>query len=86
MTLTGRAAEQRPDVDLLAPVTIAIATHTVSPDRYGSRQRATTSATRADTLGHVDSETGAYRNAANAISETDRRSLGLRRNGRPRRR
>lgn len=85
MTLTGRAAQQRPDVDALAPVAIDIATHTVANDRYGDPQRETVGATRADVIGVVDAETGTYRSASNAVSETDRRNLGLRRNGRPRR-
>lgn len=86
MTLTGHAAQQHPDVDSLKPVTIQIATHTVSADRYGDQQRETTGAERADVLGIVDSETGTYRSVSNAVTEKDRRSLGLRRNGRPRRR
>lgn len=85
MTLTGRAAQQHPDVDALKPATIQVATHTVSPDRYGDQRRETTGATRADVLGTVDPETGVYRSVANTISEEQRRALGLRRNGRPRR-
>jgi hypothetical protein len=85
MTLTGRAAQQHPDVDTLAPVTIAVATHSITPDSYGDQQRQSTGAGRADVLGLVDPETGAYRSAANTISEADRRALKLRRNGRPRR-
>lgn len=81
MTLTGRAAEQHPDVDTLAPVTIAIATHNVAPDG-----RHSAGADRADVLGRVDPGTGAYHSAANTITEDDRRQIGLRRNGRPRRR
>jgi hypothetical protein len=80
MTLTGRAAKQRPDVDTLAQVAIGIATHA-----YASDGRRSTGAERADVLGLVDPATGAYRSAANSISETDRRALKLRRNGRPRR-
>lgn len=86
MTLTGQAAQQHPDIDTLTAVAISIATHTVSPDRYGDQQRETTGAERADVIGSVDPETGAYRSAANTVSEQDRRSLRLRRNGRPRRR
>lgn len=85
MTLTGRAAQQHPDVDTLKPVTIQVATHTVSPDRYGDQRRETTGAERADVLGTVDSGTGSYRSVANTVTETERRALKLRRNGRPRR-
>lgn len=79
--LTGRAAQQHPDIDALAPVTIQVAAHANTPDG-----RHSTGADRADVLGLVDSETGAYRSAANTIDEADRRRVGLRRNGRPRRR
>lgn len=85
MTLSGRAAQQRPDVDSLRPITIQVATHSISPDRYGDQQRESTGAERADVLGAVDPGTGAYRNTANTVTETERRALGLRRNGRPRR-
>jgi hypothetical protein len=84
MTLTGRAAQQHPDVDALKPVTIAVATHAVAPDGHGDQQRQSTGAERADVIGTVDPETGTYRSVSNAVSEKDRRSLGLRRNGRPR--
>lgn len=80
MTLSGSAAQQHPDIDDLAPVTIEIATHADTPDG-----RHSTGADRADVLGLVDPESGAYRSAANTVSEHDRRRLGLRRNGRPRR-
>jgi len=80
MTLTGAASEQKPDVDLLAPVTIQVAAHADTP-----AGRRSTGADRADVLGLVDPESGTYRSAANAVSEDDRRRLGLRRNGRPRR-
>lgn len=84
MTLTGRAAQQRPDINTLAPVAIAIASHAVATDRFGETRRESAGAARADVIGVVDTETGTYRSASNAVSETDRRSLGLRRNGRPR--
>lgn len=84
MTLTGRAAQQNPDVDLLGPVTIAVASHSVASDNYGDQQRQSTGAERADVLGLVDPESGTYRSVSNAVTEKDRRSLGLRRNGRPR--
>lgn len=86
MTLTGRAAQQHPDIDTLGPVTIAVATHNVAPNSHGDQQRQSTGAARADVIGVVDPETGTYRSASNTVSETDRRALGLRRNGRPRRR
>lgn len=85
MTLTGQAAQKHPDINALTPVVIGIATHTVSPDRYGDQTRESAGATRADVLGTVDPETGTYRSVANTISEEQRRALGLRRNGRPRR-
>lgn len=86
MTLTGRAAQQHPDIDVLTSVAISIATHAIVPDRRGDQHRESTGAVRADVIGVVDPETGAYRSASNAVSEADRRKLGLRRNGRPRRR
>jgi hypothetical protein len=84
MTLTGRAAQQHPNIDTLAPVTIAVATHSIAPDSFGEQHRESVGAERADVLGIVDPETGTYRSVSNAVSEMDRRSLGLRRNGRPR--
>lgn len=84
MTLTGRAAQQHPDVNALAPAPIAVATHSVEADSFGDQHRESVGADRADVLGIVDPETGTYRSVSNAVSETDRRSLGLRRNGRPR--
>ena len=85
VTLTGRAAQQHPDIDALTPASIAVATHSVTPDTFGDQHRESVGAERADVLGIVDPETGTYRSVSNAVSETDRRSLGLRRNGRPRR-
>lgn len=85
MTLTGQAAQQHPDVDTLKPVTIAVASHSVAPDSFGDQQRQSAGAERADVLGIVDPDTGTYRSVSNAVTEKDRRSLGLRRNGRPRR-
>lgn len=85
MTLTGRAAQQHPDVDNLKAITIAVATHSVTPDSFGDLHRETAGAERADVLGAVDPETGTYRSVSNAVTENDRRALGLRRNGRPRR-
>jgi len=80
MTLSGNAAQQHPDVDILVPILIHVAAHANTPDG-----RRSTGADRADALGLVDSDTGAYHSAANAVGENDRRRLGLRRNGRPRR-
>jgi len=84
VTLTGQAAQQRPDIDALKPVTIAVATHSIAPDRHSDQQRQSAGAERADVLGAVDPGTGAYRSVANTVTENQRRALKLRRNGRPR--
>lgn len=85
MTLTGQAAQQHPEIDALSPVVIEVATHTLETTSYGDQHRDSSGATRADVLGTVAPDTGTYRSVANTISEEQRRALGLRRNGRPRR-
>lgn len=83
MTLTGRAAEERPDVNDLKSVRYGIVTHAVRVNGIGGRAWITAGPGRPD-LGHADSETGAYRAAVGEMTEAERRSAGLRRNGRPR--
>lgn len=84
MTLTGRAAEQRPDIDNLTPVRYGIVTHAVRVNGVGGRAWVTAGPGRPD-IGHADPETGAYRAQAAAMTEAERRQAGLRRNGLPRR-
>lgn len=84
MTLTGRAAQQHPDIDALAAVRYGIVTHAVRIDGIGGRAWVTAGPGRPD-LGTADPESGAYRTVAGAMTEAERRQAGLRRNGRPRR-
>lgn len=83
MTFTGRAAQQRPDIDTLTPVRYGIVTHAVRINGTGGRAWVTAGPGRED-IGHVDPESGTYQAAAAAMTETERRQAGLRRNGRPR--
>lgn len=84
MTLTGRAAEQRPDIDALTPIRYGIVTHAVRINGVGGRAWVTAGPGRAD-LGHADPETGSYQATVTGMTESERREAGLRRNGRPRR-
>lgn len=84
MTLTGRAAEQRPEINGLAAVRYGIVTHAVRINGIGGRAWITAGPGRPD-LGHADSETGTYRTVAGAMAEAERRQAGLRRNGRSKR-
>lgn len=84
MTLTGRAAEERPDINALAPIRYGIVTHAVRINGVGGRAWVTAGPGRPD-VGHADPDTGAYRAAVGAMTETERRAAGLRRNGLPRR-
>jgi hypothetical protein len=84
MTLSGRAAEQRPDIDLLAAVPLGIVTHVVRHVGPGGMKRL--SAGPGALIGHVVTETGAYRAAVGQMTDQERREAGLRRNGQPRRR
>lgn len=84
MTITGRAAEQRPDINDLNPVRYGLVTHAVRVNGVGGRAWVTAGPGRPD-LGDADPETGAYRTAAGAMTETERRQAGLRRNGQLRR-
>lgn len=84
MTLSGKAAVQRPDVDLLVRVPLGIVTHSVREiDKRNGMRRL--SAGPGTSIGTVDFETGVYYTAAAAMTEADRRAAGLRRNGQPRR-
>lgn len=85
MTLTGRAAEQHPDIDALTPVRYGLVTHAVRINGVGGRAWVTAGPGRPD-IGHADPETGAYQATVAAMTETERRQAGLRRNGLPRRR
>lgn len=84
MTLTGRAAEEHPDIDTLKPVQYGIVTHAVRINGTGGRAWITAGPGRPD-LGDADPETGTYRTAAAGMTEAERREAGLRRNGQPRR-
>lgn len=84
MTLTGRAAEEHPDVDALTPVRYGIVTHSVRANGVGGWAWVSAGPGRPE-LGDVDSGTGAYRTTAASMTEAERRQAGLRRNGSPRR-
>lgn len=84
MTLTGRAATERPDIDALAAVRYGIVTHAVRVSGVGTRAWVSAGPGRPD-VGNVDSETGTYRASAADMTEAERRQAGLRRNGRLRR-
>ena len=84
MTLTGRAAEQRPDIDALAAVRYGIVTHAVRVNGIGGRAWITAGPGQPG-LGAADPETGTYRTAVGAMTEAERRKAGLRRNGQPKR-
>lgn len=84
MTLTGRIAQQHPDVDKLAPTTQPLVIHYVrqvgNAGRWGRL-----STNPGPRLGSVNAETGAYASDARHMTENERRKTGLRRNGRLRR-
>lgn len=83
MSLSGRIAAERPDIDQLKPVPLGIVTHKVrQADKGGTWQRLT--AGPGGRLGRVDSTTGTYRTAVGMMTEAERREAGLRRNGRRR--
>lgn len=84
MTLSGRAAEERPDVNALAAVRYGIVTHAIRINGVGDRAWVHAGPGRAD-IGHADPETGTYRSTAAGMTESERREAGLRRNGLPRR-
>lgn len=84
MTLSGRAAEARPDIDALAAVHYGIVTHAVRINGVGGRAWVTAGPGRPE-VGIADPETGVYLATAAGMTEAERRRAGLRRNGRPRR-
>lgn len=84
MTLSGRIAAARADVDTLTAVPLGIVSHVVrEADKRGGYSRLSAGPHAA--FGQVDTETGAYRTAAGAMTEAERRAAGMRRNGKPRR-
>lgn len=84
MTLSGRAAQQRSDIDVLTAVRYGIVTHAARINGANGWTRVTAGPGRPE-FGHVDSGTGAYQSAATAMTEAERRAAGLRRNGLSRR-
>lgn len=84
MTLTGRAAEAHPDIDTLKAVRYGLVTHAARINGAGGRAWVTAGPGRPE-FGDVDPGTGAYQAVATAMTETERRAAGLRRNGLPRR-
>lgn len=84
MTLTGRAAEERPDINALAPIRYGIVTHAVRINGIGGRAWVTAGPGRPE-VGIADPETGVYVATAAGMTEAERRRAGLRRNGLPRR-
>ncbi len=70
MTLSGRAAAERPDLNNLAPIKYGIVTHAVRTSGTGGRAWVTAGPGRPDLGG---------------MTEAERRQAGLRRNGQPRR-
>ena len=82
--LSGRAAAQRPDVDALHVTEIPLVGH--RRIRVGESAQ-----TRRLTMGNhgpgvIDPDAGVYRADVNGMTEAQRRTAGLRRNGLPRRR
>lgn len=86
MTLSGKIAALRPDIDMLAPTRVDIAVHQWCADvKGGAKHRESHGPERADVFGTVEPGTGTYQSTANTLTEAQRRGAGLRRNGRPRR-
>lgn len=85
MTLSGAIAERRPDIDKLHARMTLLVVHAIrEADKTGQVYRH--SAAGHGSSGRVDRTTGMYRTLANQLTETDRRAVGLRRNGQPRQR
>jgi len=83
MTLTGRAAEEHPEINDLKSVRYGLVTHAARINGAGGRAWVTAGPGRPD-FGDVDSGTGAYQAVATGMTEAERRAAGLRRNGSPR--
>jgi hypothetical protein len=84
VTLSGRIAAERPDIDNLGPSPFAVALHL----RYQTRKNGPwhqRSYGPDPVFGFVEPATGAYRSAVGLMTEAERREVGTRRNGRPRR-
>jgi hypothetical protein len=83
--LSGAIAALRPDVDQLARLLRPVVVH--ERREVGSRGEVVKYSQAAPNVaGTVNRTTGAYAAAVNRMSETERRTAGIRRNGRPRRR
>jgi len=84
MTLSGRAAEEHPEVNALTAVRYGLVTHAARINGAGGRAWVTAGPGCPD-FGDVDPGTGAYQAVAPGMTEAERRAAGLRRNGSPRR-
>lgn len=84
MTLSGAIALQRPDVDRPAPLLAPVVIHDVRVvDKRGTKAKF--GRLGIDTDGRIDDATGAFTATANLMSEQQRRTARIRRNGRARR-
>lgn len=84
MTLSGRAALERPDIDKLEATPVATVVHQQRQiGKAGGWRRMSAAVGR--TPGYVDPETGVYESPTRRMTEGERREAGLRRNGRSRR-
>lgn len=85
--LSGRAAAQRPEGDALHPTTANLVAHRlVKVGKGASAWVSRQSSTAPWAPGSVDPVSGVYSAVANRVTEAQRRTAGMRRNGQPRRR
>jgi hypothetical protein len=85
VTLSGRIAAERPDVDQLTRTPAALVLHLrYQPQENGPWRRREYGPGAA--FGFVDQSTGTYRTTVGLMTEAERRAAGTRRNGNPRRR
>lgn len=82
--LSGRAAQQRPEVDALHVAEIPIGGHRRIQVGKTAQTWRLTMGNRGP--GVVDHDSGVYRADVNRMTEAQRRAAGIRRNGQPRRR
>lgn len=84
--LSGQAAGRRPEVDALRPrVANLVAHRPVKVGKGASVWVSRQSSAAAWAPGSVDPVSGVYSAVANRVTEAQRRTAGMRRNGQPRR-
>ncbi len=84
MSLSGRIAAERPDVDQLRAAPFPLVLHLRYQTRkHGPWHRRSYGPDAA--FGFVDTTSGTYRSTVGLMTEAERRAHGVRRNGRPRR-